>query len=118
MAHLTDFTSSLTELPEVNATMARWLYGTRELERRISERTISLCRYFDRIPEQSLSDYMDALLEALASKEIESGFLMSEHLDKSIKNLVDHLKSSNDPLKTAKADLILKKIQERFQIDE
>lgn len=117
MAHLMDFTSSLTELPEVNATMERWLYGTRELERRLFERIVSLCRYFDRIPEQFLLDYVDVLLEALASKELDGGFLRSEHLNKSITNFIDHLKSLDDPVKAKKAELIFEKVREKFQTD-
>lgn len=114
MAHSTDFTSSLKELPEVNATVERWLYGTKELERRMSERIVSLCRYFDRIPKESLSGYADALLEALASEELESGFLRSEHLSRSVTNFINHLKSLDEK----KANLILKKVREKFQIDE
>jgi hypothetical protein len=117
MAHVMDFTSSLTELTDVNVTIRRWLYGTKELERKLYIRTISLCRYFDRIPEQSLSEYMDAFLEALDSEELESDFLRSEHLSKSIKAFVDHMKSSNDPVKTEKANLILDRVRGRVQID-
>ncbi len=118
MADLMDFTSSLMELPEVNATMERWLYGTRELERRMSERIVCLCRYFDRIPEKSLPNYADVLFEALAMEELESGFLKSEHLNKSIAAFAEHLKSIDDPTGAEKADLILEKVREKFQIDE
>ncbi len=118
MNHLKDFTSSLTELPEVNATVERWMYGTRELERRMSERIVSLCRYFKRIPEDSLSDYVDALSEALDNDKLESEFLKSEHLNESIMNLIDHLKNSDDSVKVKKADLIDKKVHEKFQINE
>jgi hypothetical protein len=118
MAHSTDFTSSLKELPEVNATVGRWLYGTKELERRISERIVSLCRYFDRIPEESLPGYVNALIEALNSEELESGFIESEHLGISITNFIKHLKSLGDPAEAEKADLILKKVREKFQLDK
>ncbi len=118
MTHLKDFTSSLAGLPEVNATMERWMYGTRELERRMCERIVSLCRYFNRIPEDSLSDYIDVLFEALDNDKLESGFLKSEHLDKSIMNFINHLKSLDDPEKVEKADLILGKVHEKFQVDE
>ncbi len=118
MTHLKDFTSSLAELPEVNATIERWMYGTREMERRMSERIVSLCRYFDRIPEESLSDYVMVLFEALDNDKLESGFLKSEHLDKSIMSFIDHLKRLNDPAKTKEADQILEKVHEKFQIDE
>ena len=102
-----DFTASLTELPEVNATMERWLYGTKELERKIFERIVSLCRYFDRIPEQSLLNYADALIEALNSKEIKSGFITESFLDKSIFDFIKHLKSLNNQLLLIKANKIL-----------
>jgi hypothetical protein len=118
MADLMDFTSSLAELPEVNATMERWLYGTRELERRMSERIIFLCRYFDRIPEKSLSDYADVLSKALAMEKLESGFLKSEHLNRSITAFAEHLRNLGDPTSTKKADLILKMVREKFQIAE
>ena len=116
MTHLKDFTSSLAELPEINATMERWMYATREMERRMSERIISLCRYFDRIPEDSMSDYVVVLFEALDNDKLDSGFLESEHLNRSIMNLVDHLKNSGDPAKAEKAKLILEKVHEKFQI--
>jgi hypothetical protein len=118
MTHLKDFTSSLAELPEVNATMERWMYGTRELERRMSERIVSLCRYFNRIPEDSLSDYVNVLFEALDNDKLEPGFLKSEHLDKSIMNFINHLNSLGDPAKAEKANLILEKVHEKFQVDE
>jgi len=118
MTHLKGFTSSLAELPEVNATMERWMYGTREIERRMFERIVALCRYFDRIPKESLSDYVDVLLEALDSDKLESGFLKSEHLDKSMMDFIDHLKSLSDPTKAEKADLILGKIREKFHINQ
>jgi hypothetical protein len=118
MTHLKNFTSSLMGLPEINVTMERWIYGTKEMERKISQRTIYLCRYFDRIPKQSLSGYIDALLEALDSEELESGFLKSEHLDGSIRNFIDYLKSLDDPSKVEKAELILAKVREELQIDE
>lgn len=118
MTNLMDFTSSLTRLPESNATIDRWLYGTKELERKIFERTVSLCRYFDRIPEQTLSDYADALVEALASQELGSGYLRTEHLDSSISSLVEHLKSLEDPVKTQKANQILEQVRTKFQIEE
>ena len=118
MAHSTDFTSSLKELPEVNATVERWLYGTKELERRMSERIVSLCRYFDRIPEESLSGYVNALIEALNSEELENGFIKSEHLYRSITDFINYLKSLDDPVKAEKADLISEKVHEKFQVDE
>ena len=118
MTHLKDFTSSLAELPEVIATMERWMYGTRELERRMSERIVSLCRYFNRIPEDSLSDYVNVLFEALDNDKLEPGFLKSEHLDKSIMNFINHLNSLDDPAKAEKANLILEKVHEKFQVDE
>lgn len=117
MADLMDFTSSL-ELQEVNATMERWLYGTRDLERRMSERVISLCRYFDRIPEDSMSYYVIALTEALDDDKLDHGFLRSEHLNRSMENFIDHLKSLENPAETVKANLIFEKVSEKFQIDE
>ena len=118
MTHLKDFTSSLAELPEVNATMERWMYGTIELERRMSERIVSLCRYFNRIPEGSLSGYVDVLFEALDNDKLEPGFLKSEHLDKSIINFINYLNSLDDPTKAEKASLILEKVHEKFLFDE
>lgn len=118
MTHLKGFTSSLEELPEVNATIERWMYGTNEMERRMCERIVSLCRYYDRIPEESLAGYGDVLFEVLDDDKLESGFLKSEHLDRSIRDFVNHLKSSGDPAKRKKADLILAKVREKFQIDD
>ena len=118
MTHLKGFTSSLAELPAVNATMERWMYGTGELQRRMSEQIVSLCRYFDRIPEESMADYMEVLYEALDDEKLGSGFLKSEHLNKSMENFIDHLKSLDDPEKTGKADQILIKVHEKFQMGE
>jgi len=118
MTHLKDFTSSLAELPEVNATMGRWMHGTREIEREMSERIVSLCRYFERIPRESLSDYVVVLFEVLDDDKLESGFLKSEHLDKSIMNFINHLKSLNNPVMTEKADQIREKINEKFKINK
>ena len=118
MSHLKDFTSSLAEMPEVNATVERWMYGTKEIERQMAERTIYLCRYFGRIPEQSLSGYIDALLEALDSGDLESGFLKSERLGISMMNFINYLKNSDDPSKVEKANMILDKVCEELQIDK
>ena len=114
MVHLKDFTESLKEVPQINPTVERWLYGTRELERKLSERIIVLCQYFDRIPAQSLTNYSDVLLEALTSEDIEGRFLNSERLSKSIIEFAKFLRASKDREKGKKAKLICDTVRERF----
>ena len=118
MVYLKEFTTSLKGAPEITPTVERWLYGTRELERVLSERIISLCRYFDRIPEQFLPNYADLLLEALNDEDLGDNFLDTEHLDENILMFVNILESSGDKAKEKKAELIRGVVHDRFQSNE
>lgn len=118
MVYLKEFTTSLKGASEITPTVERWLYGTRELERVLSERIISLCRYFDRIPEQFLPNYADLLLEALNDEDLGDNFLGTEHLDENILMFVNILESSGDKEKEKKAELIRGVVHDRFQSNE
>lgn len=49
MTYLKDFTASMERASKSDPMMQKWLYGTRELERQLSERIIRLCKYPDMI---------------------------------------------------------------------
>ena len=118
MVYLKEFTTSLKGASDITPTVERWLYGTRELEKVLSERIISLCRYFDRIPEQFLPNYADLLLEALSNEDLGDNFLSTEQLDKNILVFVDTLKSTGDEAEGKKAELIRGVVHGRFQSKE
>ena len=118
MTYPKDFISSLTKLPEINVTMERWMYRMKELECQMASRTVFLCLYFDRIPEESLVSYADSLIEALSSEELTVEFTKSAPLYISILNYVNYLKSSDVPIRIEKANLIFEKVNEKFQVVE
>ena len=118
VVYLKEFTKSLKGASDITPTVERWLYGTRELEKELSERIISLCRYFERIPEQSLPNYADLLLEALNNEDLGDNFLSTEQLDKQILVFLDNLESTGDEAKGKKAELIRGVVHRRFQSDE
>ena len=117
MAHLKDFTSSLMERPSIDPTMERWIYETKEMQRDMSVRIISLSRYYSRIPEESLPEYIDALSEALDDERLGSGFLKSEQLDKCLINFFDYLKIQDSPEKAEQARMLHDKVSAKFNLD-
>jgi hypothetical protein len=114
MVHLKDFTESLKEVPQINPIVEKWLYETREIEHKLSERIILLCQYFDKIPEKLLTEYSDVLIEALNSEDIESRFVNFDRLNKSIVKFVQFLDASKDNEKEEKAKLIRNAVYERL----
>ena len=97
MTHLKEFTASMEKASQSDPMMQRWLYGTKELERQLSERLIRLCKYPDMIPKELLASYADVLLEALGNAKIEGSFsASSEDLMESLITLAENLENSGD----------------------
>jgi hypothetical protein len=118
MVHLKDFTSSVRKSDEISPTVENWLYGTRDLERRLSERVIFLCQYYDRIPKQALLHYADLLIEVLDSDEVAGDFDLSGRLQNDIGKFAESLEQSEDPANKEKGKLIQAAIQKKFKTHE
>jgi hypothetical protein len=98
MTHLKDFTASIEKASKSEPMMQKWLYGTRELERQLSERLVHLCQYLDLIPQEALASYADVIAEALEDAGAEGTLsASSEDLMKSLIELVEILESSENP---------------------
>ncbi|MBN1805605.1 MAG: hypothetical protein JW837_10165 [Sedimentisphaerales bacterium] len=98
MTHLKKFTSSMEKASQSDPMMQRWLYGTKELERQLSERLIRLCKYPDMIPKSLLASYADVLLEALENEQVNGTFsAFSEDLLESLIALTETLEKSGNP---------------------
>lgn len=98
MTHLKDFTASMEKASQSDPMMRRWLYGTKELERQLSERLVHLCKYPNMIPKELLASYTEVLLEALENAEVENTFYASsEDLVESLIALAETLEKSGDP---------------------
>lgn len=98
MTHLKEFTASMEKASQSDPMMQRWLYGTKELERQLSERLIRLCKYPDMIPKALLANYTKVLLEALENVKEEGTFsASSEDLVESLIALAETLEKSGDP---------------------
>ena len=106
MTHLKEFTASIEKASESDPMMRRWLYGTKELERKLYQRLIRLCKYPDMIPKELLAVYADVLVEALENEKIEGTFASSEGLTESLTTLVETLEDSGDPQVQEKAKRI------------
>ena len=104
MTHLKEFTASMEKASQSDPMMQRWLYGTKELERQLSERLIRLCKYPDMIPKALLANYTDVLLEALENEQVEGTFFASsEDLMESLIALAENLENSGDSQMKEKA---------------
>jgi hypothetical protein len=68
MVNLNSFAMSMEQSPNIDPTMERWLDGVKDLQYNISEKVFFLCRYFEKIPPNSLSNYADLLIEALENE--------------------------------------------------
>jgi len=111
MTHLKEFTASMEKASQSDPMMQRWLYGTKELERQLSERLIRLCKYPDMIPNELLANYTDVLVEALENEQVEGTFYASsEDLMESLIALVENLENSGDPQMKVKGKRIRKTI--------
>ena len=98
MTHLKDFTASIEKASKSEPMMQKWLYGTRELERQLSERLVHLCQYLDLIPEEALASYADVIVEALEDADVEGTLAaFSEDLMDSLIELVETLEKSEEP---------------------
>jgi len=98
MTHLKDFTASMERASKSDPMMQKWLYGTRELERQLSERLVHLCQYLNMIPEEALASYADVIVEALEDTDAEGTLsASSEGLIESLIELVKTLEDSEDP---------------------
>lgn len=104
MTHLKEFTASMEKASKSDPMMQRWLYGTKELERQLSERLIRLCKYPDMIPKALLANYTDVLVEALENEQVEGTFFASsEDLMESLIALAENLENSGDSQMEEKA---------------
>ena len=98
MTHLKEFTASMEKVSQSDPMMQRWLYGTRELERQLSERIVNLCRYLNMIPKEVLSSYADVIVEPLEDARVEGTLAASSpDLMESLIELVETLEQSEDP---------------------
>jgi hypothetical protein len=98
MTHLKEFTASMEKVSQSDPMMQRWLYGTKELERQLSERLVNLCRYLNMIPEELLPIYADVLLEISENDKVNSIYSKSsEYLVESLTTLAETLEKSGDP---------------------
>ncbi len=97
MTHLKEFTASMEKASQSDPMMQRWLYGTKELERQLSERLVHLCKYPNMIPKELLASYTKVLLEALENAKEEGTFsASSEDLLESLIALAETLEKSGD----------------------
>ena len=107
MTHLKEFTASMEKASESDPMMRRWLYGTKELERKLYQRLIRLCKYPDMIPKALLANYADVLVEALENEQGEGmSFAPSEDLMESLIALAEKLENSGDSQMEEKAKRI------------
>ena len=103
MTHLKEFTASMEKASQADPMMQRWLYGTKELERQLSERLIRLCKYPDMIPKELLADYADVLVEALENEQVEGTVAYSKGLMESLIAIAENLEDSGDSQMQEKA---------------
>ena len=98
MTHLKDFTASIEKASKSEPMMQKWLYGTRELERQLSERLVHLCQYLNMIPQEALASYADVIIEALEDADVKGTLSdSSDELMESLVELVETLENSADP---------------------
>jgi hypothetical protein len=97
MTCLKEFASSVEKNDNMNPTVRRWLNSTRALELQMSESIVYLCAYYDRIPEQSQTNYADVLVSVLRSGDLEPGFIESHNLAKNISDFATYLENSDIP---------------------
>ena len=98
MSHLKEFTASVEKVSQSDPMMQKWLYGTKELERQLSERLVNLCRYLNLIPKELLASYAELLAETLENAETEGTFSpASGDLEQSLMELSEVLENSADP---------------------
>jgi len=111
MTHLKEFTASMEKVSQSDPMMQRWLYGTRDLERQLSERLVNLCRYLNMIPKELLASYADVLVEILESAEMEGTFSASSgDIEESLIKLSETLEKSEDPEIKQKGERIRKTV--------
>ncbi len=103
MTHLKEFTASMEKASQSDPMMQKWLYGTKELERQLSERLIRLCKYPDMIPKELLAAYADVLAEALENEQVEGTVASSKGLMESLIALAEKLENSGDSQMEEKA---------------
>ncbi len=97
MTHLKDFTASMEKASKSDPMMRRWLYGTKELERQLSERLVRFCQHLNMIPQEALASYADVLVEALENAKMEDSFsASSEDIVGSLITLAEILEKSGD----------------------
>jgi len=96
MVPFKNLTVSIEAGKDIDPTVERWLDEVHGLQRRLSERVVLLCRYFDRIPEQALLEYANALLVALKDEDLEEEFSVSTRLNERIAEFVNRLEESGD----------------------
>ena len=111
LVNLKDFANSIEESQKINPTIERWLDGAKELRRELSERVVSLCRYFDQIPKEAISSYANALLDALTDEDLEGEIRVSKQLNQRI---LDFARLLEDSGVSDKAGLVRKAVTKRL----
>jgi hypothetical protein len=106
MTRLSYFTFSILKEKQVDPTIKIWLHGTRDLERRLGERVLFLCRYCDRMPKPLLPEYADLLLETLSDKNFKEYISISKQIYENISKLAELLEQSGDPKEKERAKQI------------
>ena len=100
MDNAKQFTISILQAQDIDPMMDRWLDSFIDLKRSMSEKVISLCRYYDKIPNDALSNYANLLIEALDNREIKNELLVSETLSKRIGEFAEALNEQGEKEKT------------------
>ena len=108
MVNLNSFTVSIEQSPNIDPTMERWLDGVKDLQYNISEKVFFLCRYFEKIPPNSLSIYANLLIEALDNDLYKNEFLNSKSLSEKIYKFSEFLEKNGQK---EKADIIREKVK-------
>jgi len=97
MTHLKGFIATMEKASQSDPMMQRWLYGTKELERQLSERLIRLCKYPDMIPKEVILDYATILFEAIEEAKKRKWYIFSVDLLKSLIEFVEIIEKSENP---------------------
>lgn len=113
MTHLKDFTSSIQQQKDLDPAVLRWLYGTRQIESRLSQQVVNLCFHYERIPDNAVPSFADLLVEVLQGGELEGDLSPVSCLAERISTFADSLEKSNNPVWEEKAESIRRAMSER-----
>ena len=118
MTHLKDFTSSIQRQKDLDPMMLRWLYGTREIESRLSQQIVNLCSRYEKIPGNAVPSFADLLIEVLQEGDLEEELSPASRLAKKISTFADFLEESDNPAYESKAQAIRKAMSDRAHTEE